>query len=137
MHNDNNNRPFDLPRISGDEANTVPTPEPQQPVQPVQEPVTTPTPENTFFQPTQLTQEEAKTPEEKPIIEIPQEYYDKLEEERKEKEKKDEEKRITAENTKELGVLSGKLLTLIVLNAAIIFICLFRNFAPSFPNHEF
>ncbi len=124
MHNDNNNRPFDLPRISGDEANTVPTPEPQQPVQPVQEPVTTPTPENTFFQPTQLTQEEAKTPEEKPIIEIPQEYYDKLEEERKEKEKKDEEKRINAENTKELGVLSGKLLTLIVLNAAIIFICL-------------
>jgi len=111
----NDNKPFDLPRVNEGEMNNQPS-----------EPVTnnvTPGPE--VLHTPEMPNLVNNTPQAKPIIEIPQEYYDKLEEERVEKEKQEAEKQKELEQRKELSNLSGKILTLVVLNAAVIFGCLF------------
>lgn len=59
--------------------------------------------------------------EEKPIIEIPKEYYEKLAEEKMEKEKAEAEALKAHEETKAASSFFGRLILLILVNAAVIF----------------
>ncbi len=101
MQNDNKN-PFDLPRINEEKKDDN-----------LEMPKTTETLDNGDSKP------EVKKEEKKPIIEIPQEYYDKIAAEQKAK-KEAEDKLIQDKiETKKNSVESGKLISEIIVNLII------------------
>ena len=107
----NENNPFGLPKLNENDNtsqnNGVIAPSPTNEVL-VEEPVN------------QMPNNEGN----KPIIEIPQKYYDILEEEKKEKERQEAEKQVEAQQVAEIKGDLGKIGTLVLLNAVVIFACL-------------
>ena len=109
MQNENKN-PFDLPRINDSKENNLDMPKPVETLE-----------ELANVKP----KEEEKKEDKKPLIEIPQEYYDKVAAEQQAK-KEAEEKIIQDKlETKKNSQESGKLISEIVVNIIIFFLLLF------------
>ena len=115
MANDNNN-PFGLPKLTGEE-NTNQNMNPN---------IIAPSPTNEVLDegPAPMPNMSNNNEGNKPIIEIPQKYYDILEEERKQKEQQEQEKQVAHQAAAEIKGDLGKLGTLVLLNAIVIFACL-------------